>query len=207
MKTFTKICGLKEPQHILAALAGGAQAIGFVAYPPSPRYVTPEQVKELTQIIPENILRVLVCVNMDQNEIQAYLDAGINCLQFHGDESPESAQHYDCEIWRAIRLKDHPQFESELNFPCSRFVIDSAPQNAILPGGTGHIADWPLARDFIELSSQPCLIAGGIKENNFALALKQTSADGLDLSSGVEDSPGNKSLEKIQQLLKAIEEA
>jgi phosphoribosylanthranilate isomerase len=204
MNQFVKICGLREQKHIEAALEGGANAIGFVAYPPSPRFVTPSQVKELCSIIPDDVLRVLVCVNMTKNEIQAYLDAGINCLQFHGNETAEVASLYDCEIWRALRLKHESQFELEWSFPCTKFVVDSAPKNAILPGGTGHVADWDLAREFIEGTEKPVLIAGGIKIDNFAEALSSTNAAGLDLSSGVEDSPGEKSLEKIQELMKAI---
>jgi phosphoribosylanthranilate isomerase len=204
MTTFIKICGLSEQRHIEAAIKGGADAIGFVAYPPSPRFVTPGEVKELCSLIPNNILRVLVCVNMSQTEIQAYLDAGINCLQFHGNESADDAALYDCEIWRALRLKDKSQFEQEWSFPCSKFVVDSAPKNASLPGGTGHIADWNLAHDFIQGTETPVLIAGGIKAHNFADALNQTGAAGLDLSSGVEDSPGQKSLTKIQELMQAI---
>ncbi|EDM25160.1 N-(5'phosphoribosyl)anthranilate isomerase (PRAI) [Lentisphaera araneosa HTCC2155] len=197
MSPYIKICGISKEEHIAKLIERKTDAIGFVAYPPSPRYVTPEQVRELCKIIPANIARVLVVVNMNKEDIQAYLDAGIDTLQFHGDENAEFAKSFTCDVWRAVRLKDEAQIERELEFPCSKFVLDAAPKNASLPGGTGELGDWKLSKAFVDRSTKPVLIAGGIKLENFAEALNITEAQGLDLSSGVETSPGIKSSQKI----------
>lgn len=197
MNPYIKICGISKEEHIAKLIERKTDAIGFVAYPPSPRYVTPEQVRELCKTIPANIARVLVVVNMNKEDIQAYLDAGIDTLQFHGDESAEFAKSFTCDVWRAVRLKDESQIDQELEFPCSKFVLDAAPKNASLPGGTGELGDWNLSKAFVDKSPKPVLIAGGIKLENFHDALNITGAQGLDLSSGVETSPGIKSSQKI----------
>ena len=197
MTPYIKICGISKQEHIEKLIERKTDAIGFVAYPPSPRFVTPEQVRELCKNIPSNIARVLVVVDMKPAEIQAYLDAGINTLQFHGNENADFAKLFSCDIWRAVRLKDEEQIDAELNFPCSKFVLDAAPKNASLPGGTGEVGDWDLSKRFVEKSEKDVLIAGGIKLENFQDALAITQAAGLDLSSGVEDSPGHKSSRKI----------
>ncbi|WDE96042.1 phosphoribosylanthranilate isomerase [Lentisphaera profundi] len=204
MKPYIKICGISEPQHIAKLIERKTNAIGFVAYPPSPRFVSPEQVRELCKTIPDHIARVLVVVDMSPEEIQPYLDAGINTLQFHGKESAQFAKNFSCEIWRAVRLKDESQIEDELNFPCTKYVLDAAPKNASLPGGTGELGDWVLSKKFVLASPKPVLIAGGINLDNFQEALQITGAQGLDLSSGVEDSPGIKSSLKIDQLFNKI---
>jgi phosphoribosylanthranilate isomerase len=204
MTPYIKICGISKDEHIEQLITNKVDAIGFIAYPPSPRFVTVEQVRELCKNIPSHIARVLVVVNMKADEIQAYLDAGINTLQFHGDENADFASLYSCDIWRAVRLKDEAQIDSELQFPCSKFVLDAAPKNASLPGGTGEVGDWDLSKIFVEKSNTPVLIAGGIKLENFHEALKVTHAAGLDLSSGVENSPGVKSSQMIDSLFKQI---
>ncbi len=197
---YIKICGISEQQHIDQLITKNLQAIGFVAYPPSPRFVTPEQVKKLIEKIPAKIAKVLVVVDMSEQEIQAYLDAGIDTLQFHGKETAEFAKQFNCHIWRAIRLKSKEQIDAEVEFPCEMFVIDSAPTNASLPGGTGHVGDWDLTQQFVSKSTKPVLVAGGIRASNVREAISSTGAQGLDLSSGVESAPGKKSAELIDQL-------
>ena len=206
MKPYIKICGISEPKHIDCLLENNSDAIGFVAYPPSPRFVTPEQVFELCKDIPKHVAKVLVVVNMTKNEIQPYLDAGIDTVQFHGNESADFAKQFTCKVWRAVRLKDESQIKGELNFPCEKFVLDAAPKDAELPGGTGELGDWGLTKKFVDHSKKPVLVAGGIRMDNVCDALKITGAAGIDLSSGVEDSPGKKSTDKINQLFSSLKE-
>ena len=203
---FIKICGISEQKHIDQLITKNLQAIGFVAYPPSPRFVRPEQVKDLVQGIPEHIAKVLVVVNMTKEEITPYLEAGIDTLQFHGNENADFAKEFNCKIWRAVRLKSSDQIQQELKFPCEMFVIDSAPKNASLPGGTGHLGDWELTKEFVKQSPVPVLVAGGIKPNNVQEAIQATSAEGVDLSSGVESEPGKKSSQLIDQLFEKLEQ-
>ena len=206
MKAYVKICGISEPKHIDCLIENNSDAIGFVAYPPSPRFVTPDQVRELCKNIPKSIAKVLVVVNMTQKEIQPYLDAGIDTVQFHGNESADFAKQFTCKVWRAVRLKDESQIEDELNFPCEKFILDAAPKDAALPGGTGELGDWALTKQFVDKSSKPVLVAGGIRIDNVCDALKITGAAGIDLSSGVEDSPGQKSTDKINQLFSKLKD-
>ena len=143
---------------------------------------------------------------MTQEEIQPYLDAGIDTVQFHGNESADFAKQFTCKIWRAVRLRDESQIEDELNFPCEKFVLDAAPKDAELPGGTGEFGDWELTKKFVDKSSTHVLVAGGIRMDNVCDALKITGAAGIDLSSGVEDYPGTKSSDKINQLFSKLKD-
>ena len=206
MTPYIKICGISKNEHIQCLIENNSSAIGFVAYPPSPRFVTPDQVRELCRNIPAQIAKVLVVVNMTKEEILPYLEAGINTIQFHGNESADFAKVFNCHIWRAVRLHDESQINEEINFPCEKFVLDAAPKNAALPGGTGELGDWELTKKFVDQCTKPVLVAGGISMDNVCDALKITGAAGIDLSSGVEDSPGKKSSDKINQLFSKLKD-
>lgn len=204
-KPFVKICGITREQDLKAVVNSGVDAVGFIAFPKSPRYISAENLKTLLSATDvSNILKVGVFVNASKEEVERYLEAGIDVIQLHGDESEEFAQSFSTPIWRALRLKDKAQIEHFKNFPCEKFLVDSYVEGAKIPGGTGHVGDWSLAKDLIDAVGKDVLLAGGLKASNLGDAYKQVNPFGFDLSSGVEVSPGIKSQEKITELLDSL---
>lgn len=204
-KPFIKICGIRREPDLACAVEAGADAIGFIAFPKSPRYVSPSQVKSiLKQAVGNDFLKVAVFVNASLEEIQTYLDVGIEIIQLHGDESEEFASSINCEVWKALRLYEVAQINQFKAYPCNKFLIDSFVKDAKIPGGTGHLADWSLATKFIEAVDKDVILAGGISHKNLAEALQKVKPFGLDLSSSVELSPGIKDPEKIKSLFNAL---
>jgi phosphoribosylanthranilate isomerase len=204
MSPYVKICGLRKAEDARLACELGADAIGFVNYAKSPRHVTPEEVRRCCAGLPPSLQKVLVCVNASRDEILPYLNAGCNVVQLHGQETSEFARSLPCEVWLALRLGQASDGLRARDFPCSRVICDSAPHHAELPGGTGETGDWQLARDFTAESPLPVLLAGGLHIGNVRQALLHVGAAGIDLSSGVESSPGIKDPAKIAAFLRLL---
>lgn len=201
-----KICGITREEDLQDVVSSDADAVGFIAFKKSPRYISPEALEALLKTTDtSSILKVGVFVNSSKEEIDAYVSAGIDIIQLHGDESAEFALSLNKPIWRALRLKDEEQIDQFKDFPCEKFLVDSYVKGAEIPGGTGHVGDWCLAKDFIAATSKDVLLAGGLKASNIGDAYEQVSPFGFDLSSGVELSPGIKSREKIVELSAALE--
>ena len=150
------------------------------------------------------MLKVVVVVNAVRAEIEAYLKAGIDVVQLHGDESESFAKSLAVPVWRALRLSSESQIGQNADFPCDMFVIDSYVKDSAIPGGTGHVGDWGLSARFVEQIGVPVLLAGGIDIGNAQQALDRVKSFGLDLSSGVEISPGKKDHSKIKELFTSL---
>ena len=204
-KPFLKICGITRTEDLQEVINSGADAIGFIAFPKSPRYISPAKLKELLgSCNTKGVLKVGVFVNTTLDEINAYIESGIDVIQLHGDETAEFASKLDSPVWRALRLKGAAQINEYKDFPCDKFLIDSFVKGSEIPGGTGHVANWELAREFIKATDSNVLLAGGLKSSNLQEAYAEVKPFGFDLSSGVETSPGIKSAEKIADLIKAL---
>lgn len=204
-RPFVKVCGITRKADLICAVESGADAIGFIAYPKSPRYVSASEVKLLLDDSNiDNFLKVAVFVNAAKEDIQAYLNVGIDVIQLHGNESADFAASFDCEVWKAIRLNEESQISIYRDYPCAKFLIDSFVKDAEIPGGTGHLANWRLARSFVDEVDKDVLLAGGISNLNLAEALTEVKPFGLDLSSSVETSPGVKDHHKIQELFTEV---
>lgn len=206
-----KICGITREEDLKVTLEAGASAIGFVTFKKSPRFVTVEQVRILCESIPQNIKRVAVTVDDSLENLQTYIEAGINVIQLHGSAGYHTeafAKSIEgAEVWRAIRLKEESEIEEYKNFPCSAFVIDSFVKDSTIPGGTGHLANWDLSKSFVEATKVPVYLAGGISTDNILEAQEKVGPAAYDLSSSVETSPGIKSEEKIKDLFKVVNKA
>lgn len=204
-KPFIKVCGITRKSDLICAVESGADAIGFIAFPKSPRYVCPSEVKSiLKQSNLDGFLKVAVFVNADLEDIEQYLEVGIDVVQLHGDESAGFAASLNCEVWRAVRLHKESQIEQYADYPCTKFLIDSFIKNAEVPGGTGHLANWELAAEFVSRVDKDVLLAGGISPLNLAEAVEKVKPYGLDLSSSVETCPGIKDHGKIKELFRAV---
>ncbi|MDR1384443.1 MAG: phosphoribosylanthranilate isomerase [Planctomycetaceae bacterium] len=199
-----KICGLTTPEAAKKCLELGADMIGMIYYPPSPRHIELPQIRAILDITePFRSLgrkTVLVVVNTLPEEI----DSRIDFVQLHG-----SLQETDKIPCRTIRvIKNYAAFQEQLNKTPSAHRSESpnAPQfllemsSGILPGGNGAAWDWSMAKPFCK--KFPTILAGGVTPKNVRNAIAQAKPLGIDVSSGVEISPGVKDFDKVRQLLK-----
>jgi phosphoribosylanthranilate isomerase len=205
-----KICGIRTPETLKAAAEGGARAVGFVFYPPSPRAVTAEIAAELARMLPTGTRAVGLFVDSGDDQIAAVVArAPLDLLQLHGGESPrrvaEIKARFGLPVMKAIRiataadLASLPEYEAVADW----ILFDAkAPANvSALPGGTGIAFDWQLLRGL--KIARPWMLSGGLTAQNLVEAVSLTGAKMVDVSSGVEDRPGVKSVARMQEFLAA----
>lgn len=204
-----KICGIRDPEQGQAIARLGATALGFICVPASPRYVTPEQIQSVIALLPPGIDCVGVFADAKPEAIAQVLDkAALTSLQLHGQETPEDCAHLrqrypELNLIKALRVRSPETLHLAQSY-CS--VVDALLLDAYHPqqlGGTGHAFDWQLLTDFEP--SLPWYLAGGLKPDNVIEALSRVRPSGLDLSSGVERSPGDKDLEKVARLFAVLQ--
>jgi phosphoribosylanthranilate isomerase len=203
-----KICGITQPQQSVAIASLGATALGFICVPTSPRYVTTLQICASVAQLPENIDRIGVFANASIPEIsQTVVDSGLTGVQLHGDEPPEFCSQLrqsltNIEIIKALRISSLEDLDTAANY--SKY-IDTLLLDAYHPqqlGGTGQTLDWKILEQFSP--SCPWFLAGGLTPDNIVEALNQVNPSGIDLSSGVEHSPGDKDLDKVAKLFEKL---
>lgn len=205
-----KICGLSTHEAVAAAHAGGASHIGFIFYPPSPRAVSPERAGEIAQSVPASLKRVAVFVDPSDAEIEAVIAAlSPAMLQLHGSESPERVREvkrrFGLPVMKAIRVSSAEDIAAAEAYDgvADALLFDAKPpRNAagMLPGGNGLAFDWTLLTTF--QGATPWFLSGGLDLENVGQALDITGARAIDVSSGVEDRPGVKNIEKIGAFLR-----
>lgn len=198
-----KICGIKSYEDARTALDAGAWALGFIFHPPSRRYVDPEEAGRILRKLPRETLSVGVFVDFPLDDLRAFQAAsGIRGVQLHGMESPEYARAVNAElVIKALRVGERLDTSELTRFPGCRILLDAFDPSAA--GGTGKTFDWELARRAAQLA--PIILAGGIGPGNVAEAVRKVRPDAIDVSSGVEISPGVKDGEKIRELFRALQ--
>mgnify|MGYP002725606552 CR=1 FL=1 len=209
MTIAVKICGLRDAHAVAAAVDGGAAMVGFVFFPPSPRNITPEQASALTKDVPEGVTRVGLCVDADDETLADIVaTAGIDMLQLHGSETPERVkdirERFGLPVMKALLVAtpEDVKTTAEYEAVADRLLFDAKPpKEATRPGGNAEAFDWSLVKD--NSCNKPWLLAGGLTAENLAEAVKTSGAEAVDVSSGVEDAPGIKSVEKIAAFLAA----
>ena len=201
---FVKICGITKAGDAVFTSRCGADALGFIAYPKSPRFINASSVERIIGHIPENIKKVAVFVNPAIDEVKAYVAAGVNVIQLHGAETAAFAGKVAkyAEVWKAIRPESVKDVLKYVDYPCDKFLIDAFASHAY--GGTGKTADWELAKFAVESLKKPVILAGGLSAANAAEAVKTVKPYGIDVSSGVESSPGVKDPVKLKALFEFI---
>ena len=204
-----KICGITQPQQSVAIASLGATALGFICVPTSPRYVTTAQIQAAVTPLPNTIDKIGVFANSSIHEIsQIVIDSGLTGVQLHGDESPEFCAQVrkflpQVEVIKALRIRNSEHLELAATY--SQWV-DTLLLDAYHPqqlGGTGKTLDWQMLQQFNP--SYPWFLAGGLTPDNVLDALNQLQPSGIDLSSGVEHTPGNKDLDKVASLFAKIQ--
>ncbi len=201
-----KICGLKTPETVAAAMQGGVAYIGFMFYPPSPRYVTPAQALDLGRDLPKKVIKVGVLVNPDDALIDEVLPA-VDALQLHGQETPARIDAVKTRtgklMIRSQSLGEAADLEPIRDYAdiADMMLFDAKPPKTgqSLPGGNGLSFDWRL----LEGLDLPCpwMLAGGLHTGNLEEAIRLCRARLVDVSSGVEAEPGIKDLAKIRGFL------
>ncbi|MEH1827826.1 MAG: phosphoribosylanthranilate isomerase [Nostoc sp.] len=203
-----KICGITQPQQSIAIAALGATALGFICVPTSPRYVTTSQIRAAVAELPANIDTIGVFANASISKIiQIVADSGLTGVQLHGDESASFCDQVrqalpNVEIIKALRIRSLEHLETAANYTQ---YVDALLLDAYHPqqlGGTGKTLDWTMLEQFSP--SCPWFLAGGLTADNIVEALIQLNPSGIDLSSGVERTPGDKDLDKVALLFQSL---
>lgn len=205
MSVSVKICGIKDEAALNAAVEGGAHFVGFNFYPPSPRAVTIEIVEKLVQLNPVSIKRVGLFVNPLNEDLDIVCSKNlIDIIQLHGGETPGRAVEIrritGLPVMKAIRIADKSDLKQIDDY---KHIVDmllfDTKTDASLPGGSGKSFDWKLLKGINPFCAW--MLAGGINANNIKDAVVATGASVIDVSSGVEDAPGQKNPQKIRELL------
>ncbi|RLA48681.1 MAG: phosphoribosylanthranilate isomerase [Gammaproteobacteria bacterium] len=203
--TRIKICGITRPEDAQAAVANGADAIGLVFYGESPRAVTIEQAQRIVAAVPPFVSVVALFVDELADEITRILGSvQIDLMQFHGDESPRFCQQFARPWVKALRVRPETNLEAACHtYHNARGVLLDNWQEGV-PGGTGKAFDWQLAADELPL---PVVLAGGLHGDNVGSAIARVRPAAVDVSGGVELSPGIKDAEKIRRFITAVRTA
>lgn len=206
MRTRVKICGLTRTEDVLAACALGADAIGLVFYPPSPRAVTVEQARLILLDVPPFVTVTALFVNPTIAEVQAVLThiPAISLLQFHGDESPAFCRQFGRAYIKAIPMRDEVDLAQQASVYNDALGLLVDTYKAGVPGGSGESFDWhrlPLSL------SKPLILAGGLTPDNVAEAIKQVAPYAVDVSGGVEASKGIKDALLIAEFMRSVHAA
>ncbi len=214
-RTRIKLCGLSRPQDVAVAVEAGADAIGLVFYPPSPRNVTPAQAGELLAGLPAYVTSVGLFVNPDEALVRDVVAAApITMLQFHGDETPEQcarmAQAVRRPFMRALRIKPETSAEDLLEFerqyraagPLFSGLLFDTWSDAY--GGTGKVFDWSLIPADI---ARQAVLSGGLNVQNVTDAVRRVRPHAVDVSSGIEASKGVKDAALMRAFVAAVRAA
>ena len=197
-----KVCGITRVEDALSAIRLGANAIGFVFWSKSSRYITLDSVREIVLALPPFVTTVGVYVNPTQEWVEETAEAGgLSLLQFHGDESPEFCGQFSLPYIKAIRVRegvDLLQYTARYRH-AKGLLLDT--YTAGMPGGTGHVFDWKLIPQDLSL---PLILSGGLNPGNVLQAIKQTRPWAVDVSSGVEAAKGIKDEKKISAFMQGV---
>lgn len=205
MRTRVKICGITRAQDAVEAIQQGADAIGLVFYPHSPRYVAPEQAAEIVKKIPAFVSVVGLFVNAQPEEIQRILaTVPLDILQFHGDETPSQCRQFSKPYMKAVRVKsDTNLVQCAADYADAKALLLDAFAEGV-PGGTGQVFDWKLIPQNLGL---PVVLAGGLNAENITQAILAVKPYAVDVSGGVEASKGIKDAAKVAAFMQGVSNA
>lgn len=196
-KNFIKICGITNYDDAAASIDAGATAIGFNFFSKSKRYIAPERAKEIADKVRGNIYLVGVFVNEEYETVRSIAaSVKLTYCQFHGDETAEYVNRFGNAI-KAFRINESLKNVSFDDYNTVAFLLDAFQENEY--GGTGTSFNWLLAREANQFGK--IILAGGLNERNVADAISTAEPWGVDVSSGVETSPGIKDKEKIKNFI------
>jgi phosphoribosylanthranilate isomerase len=201
MSVKVKICGITSVEDGQAAAEAGADALGFIFYERSPRYIPVERAAILMRNLPPEIVKVGVFVDAPAEMVfRAMGECGLNLLQFHGTESPEYCLQFGVMSMKAFQVRNAESLLRLAEFKTDAWLLDAYSPDKL--GGTGERFNWDLAIEARKLA-RPIFLAGGLTPENVAEAVKHVQPYAVDVSSGVEASPGKKDHAKVRAFVQA----
>jgi len=199
-----KICGITNLEDARHASACGADALGFVFYPDSPRFIEPALVRRIIAELPPLITTVGLFVNESPERIRDVVAlCGLDTVQLHGDEGPDQCSYPPCRVIKAFRLHDQMDDDVFSAYRVAALLLDAYVPDRF--GGTGHRCDWQRAA--VAAAQHRVILAGGLNPENVTEALNQVRPYGVDVSSGVEIEPGKKDPERVARFIRLAKEA
>lgn len=205
MNLFVKICGITSVGDARAASDAGADALGFMFYPGSPRHLELRTAEPIARSLPAGVIKVGVFVNPDEGTVlSAIAGCGLNMLQFHGEEGFDFCRQFGLMTIKAFRVRDAASLDQLDDCPTDAWLLDSAEPGR--HGGTGKKFDWDLAARAVQ-RGRPIFLAGGLTPENVAEAVSQVRPFAVDASSGVESSPGRKDPRKVSAFIRNAKQA
>jgi phosphoribosylanthranilate isomerase len=213
MSLIVKICGLKSAEAVDAALDSGADMIGFVFFPPSPRNVAFDTARALSERVRGRALKVALSVDANDALLRQIIESlAPDLLQLHGRESPDRVsavrRRFGLPVMKALPIAEEADLAAIGTYEqqADRLIFDArAPREASRPGGLGRRFDWHLLRNIA--TAAPFMLSGGLDVDNVAEALRITQAPGVDVSSGIERALGEKDPDRIRAFVAAARRA
>jgi phosphoribosylanthranilate isomerase len=201
--TLVKICGITNLEDAMAAVDAGADALGFNFYPRSPRYISPVAAREITNHVPDSILKVGVFVNEDtQSVLRIASEANLTAVQLHGDESPDYCRKLSgIYVIKAFGATNTLDWAAVDRYDVDAIMFDT--KDDVLRGGTGRVFDWSIARR-ANTSTPKLFLAGGLSPENVAAAITTVHPYAVDACSSLEESPGVKNHQRVRDFINAV---
>jgi phosphoribosylanthranilate isomerase len=197
-----KICGITSAADAEAAVQAGADALGLMFFPGSKRHISLETAQDIARRLPPYIIRTGVFADPNPSDVFAAIQlCQLNVAQFHGGETPEFCLQFGIMTMKAFRVQNADSLPAMSAFHTDAFLLDS--HVAGQPGGTGETFNWDLALEAKKFG-KPIFLAGGLTPQNVAEAVRKVGPFGVDVSSGVEQSPGKKDAKKMQDFIAAV---
>ncbi len=202
--TRVKICGIMSGEDAAAAVAAGADALGFVFVPDSPRYIRAERAERIVAGLPPFVTSVGVFVNQELDEI---LEIAARCrlqaVQLHGEEPEEIARRIPLQVIKAIRVRNQESLRPVATYPAHAFLLDAYVEGKA--GGTGTAFSWDLVAAVS--GKAPIILSGGLRPDSVEAAVRRIRPYAVDVSSGVEFRPGEKDPQKVREFVAAVRRA
>ena len=202
MSVKVKVCGVTNLPDALAAVEAGADVLGFMFYEQSPRCISVPAAEEIIRQLPPLVTKAGVFVNAPEDFVlRAIGDCGLDLLQFHGDETPRYCVQFGLMCMKAFRIRNAESLKALPDFPTDAWLLDVFVADKF--GGTGEKFNWDLAMEAKKFG-RPIFLAGGLTPENVADAVRRVDPFGVDVSSGVESSPGRKDHAKLRAFIQAV---
>lgn len=196
-----KICGITNIEDALLSVDLGANALGFVFYKGSKRYIEPDHAKSIISKLPPFVTTVGVFANQDLDEIRNIKEeVGFDIFQLHGDEPADFCMKLKGKVIKAIRVKDSIDPKEIESYPTQAILFDNYTTEAY--GGTGEAFGWEILKGFD--TSKKIILSGGLTPENVARAIRIVNPYAVDVSTGVEENPGKKNPDKLKRFIKAV---
>ena len=202
--TFIKICGITNLEDAQAAVAAGADALGFNFYKPSPRYITPQAARAIIEQLPSSILTVGVFVDEDSTTVMSVAnEAGLKALQLHGDESPDYCRELAANtlVIKTLAVSDSFDPARAYSYEVDAIMLDTRDNR--LRGGTGRVFDWSIAQQVSQIVPK-LYLAGGLSPENVAEALNKVRPYAVDACSSLENRPGTKNHGRMRAFIDTV---